>query len=429
VSGEKKVNLYYSDPGELESLLPLMREFEKRGWTAQVTKDLSEHSSLGIYAVGANHLWDFVNGGFVAPPNEFSVIMLHDLAQDNGLGANFFLPSEWSNFDLGLLPNHLWMDYYVTASMSDSFIGPRFGAHITGYPKSDKSLTENVNIAPKQILRTTSSEFSESKINILLATSWSTCLQIEEALKQIPLDTYNLVVKVPNFEKDFSDLIGSPWQEVITDSRLESMRILDTFAMDPRISLVEPGRDIFDVLKCTDVILSNGSNIILEGLIQGIPSISVKDWTHPSGPNGREFSEVVMNQAGCIDTESSQILSSLILALSEEFVAKTQSVSFSLLPQSIRGRGAGLSANIIEHFFSERINVEVDSHSDRAIAERDSAIAERDSAVAERDSAVAERDSAVAERDSAVAERDSVLNSTIWKLFKPYRKLRNIFLR
>jgi hypothetical protein len=39
-----------------------------------------------------------------------------------------------------------------------------------------------------------------------------------------------------------------------------------------------------------------------------------------------------------------------------------------------------------------------------------------------------ERDSAVAERDSAVAERDSVLNSTIWMLFKPYRKLKNKFL-
>ena len=39
----------------------------------------------------------------------------------------------------------------------------------------------------------------------------------------------------------------------------------------------------------------------------------------------------------------------------------------------------------------------------------------------------AERDSAVAERDSAVAERDSVLNSTIWKITKPYRKLRSLF--
>jgi len=53
----------------------------------------------------------------------------------------------------------------------------------------------------------------------------------------------------------------------------------------------------------------------------------------------------------------------------------------------------------------------------------------RDAAVAARNSAVAERNSAVAERDSAVAERDKVLNSTIWKLFKPYRKLKDIFLR
>jgi hypothetical protein len=55
----------------------------------------------------------------------------------------------------------------------------------------------------------------------------------------------------------------------------------------------------------------------------------------------------------------------------------------------------------------------------------ESAIAERDSAIAERDSAIAERDSAIAERDSAIAERDSVLNSTIWKLSKSYRWIRN----
>jgi 2-polyprenyl-3-methyl-5-hydroxy-6-metoxy-1,4-benzoquinol methylase len=66
---------------------------------------------------------------------------------------------------------------------------------------------------------------------------------------------------------------------------------------------------------------------------------------------------------------------------------------------------------------------------DSAVAERDSAVAERDSAVAERDSAVAERDSAVAERDSAVAERNLILNSTIWRLFSPYRKAINLFRR
>jgi len=40
---------------------------------------------------------------------------------------------------------------------------------------------------------------------------------------------------------------------------------------------------------------------------------------------------------------------------------------------------------------------------------------------------VQERDRAVAERDRAVAERDRIVNSTIWKLTKPYRKLRGLF--
>ena len=36
-------------------------------------------------------------------------------------------------------------------------------------------------------------------------------------------------------------------------------------------------------------------------------------------------------------------------------------------------------------------------------------------------------DNAIAERDNAVAERDYILNSTIWKLFAPYRKTKNFF--
>ena len=98
----------------------------------------------------------------------------------------------------------------------------------------------------------------------------------------------------------------------------------------------------------------------------------------------------------------------------------------------------GIHQNNISRSEDDRIMVEINSERERAVvdaiglrdsavAERDTAVAERDSAVAERDSAVAERDSAVAERDSAVAECDSILNSTIWKLFAPYRKAKNFF--
>ena len=59
--------------------------------------------------------------------------------------------------------------------------------------------------------------------------------------------------------------------------------------------------------------------------------------------------------------------------------------------------------------------------------DRDAAVAERNSAVAAANAAVAERNSAVAaantDRDAAVAERNALINSTIWKLFKPYRAI------
>ncbi len=88
----------------------------------------------------------------------------------------------------------------------------------------------------------------------------------------------------------------------------------------------------------------------------------------------------------------------------------------------------GTFGSITDDVVQNAKSVELDSalaERDSALVERDSALAERDSALAERDSALAERDSALAERDSALAERDGVLNSTVWKIFKPYRMLKD----
>ena len=53
---------------------------------------------------------------------------------------------------------------------------------------------------------------------------------------------------------------------------------------------------------------------------------------------------------------------------------------------------------------------------------------EYDIVIVQRDIAMAERDHAMAERDHAMAERDHIQESTIWKLFKPYRSLRSKFI-
>ena len=165
-------NLYYSDPGEQESLIPLKVELEKRSYLVNLTKDLDLQSEIGIYAVGANHLWDFEQGGFVKPKNSFSVIMLHDLAQDNGAGPDFFLPNEWSNFDLGILPNYSWLHNYNLACGISHGVGPRFGCHVTGYPKFDRKFNQKQKSELAKHLLTKSQFFSEQKPSILLASSW-----------------------------------------------------------------------------------------------------------------------------------------------------------------------------------------------------------------------------------------------------------------
>jgi hypothetical protein len=58
-----------------------------------------------------------------------------------------------------------------------------------------------------------------------------------------------------------------------------------------------------------------------------------------------------------------------------------------------------------------------------------SRIGEINNAIAERDNAIAERDNAIAERDNAIAERDLIVNSTIWRLFSPYRRTLTVFRR
>jgi len=385
-------NLYYSDPGELESLIPLKDELEKRSLVVRVTKDLSLKSDIGIYAVGANHLWDFENGGFIQPRNRFSVIMLHDLAQDNGAGAEFFLPNEWSNFDLGVLPNYSWLHNFNLACAVGVGSGPRFGCHVTGYPKFDKMSRGSDEKTLNDILRSKSDNFSTSKPNLLLASSWISAQHVRDVLNQVSDEQYNILLKVPNYESDFSELDNSPWRDVLIETRLESFRILEEFSSEFRVSIVKPETSIFDVLRHTNVVISNGSNVIHEGLLMGIPAISVENWLHPSGPSGNQFSSVRMDLPGCIDCESHGMRDALNLALSSTNMASVVMASEQLLSNEFRGNSSRITLNLVNQIYTQATSVKN-----------------------------------VPERDSAVAERDSVLNSGIWKATKPYRWLRSKF--
>jgi cell division protein FtsL len=64
---------------------------------------------------------------------------------------------------------------------------------------------------------------------------------------------------------------------------------------------------------------------------------------------------------------------------------------------------------------------------DTLTAERDALTTERDTLTAERDALTAERDALTAERDALTTERDTLINSTSWKITKPFRAVGDLF--
>jgi hypothetical protein len=97
--------LYYRDLGEKAALERIRIEFQNRGFKADFERNLQEHADIGVYACGSNNLYDFQKQEWNNPNNQLSVFMLHDLYQDNGLGADYFLADPLHLFDLALFPS------------------------------------------------------------------------------------------------------------------------------------------------------------------------------------------------------------------------------------------------------------------------------------------------------------------------------------
>jgi hypothetical protein len=449
----RSIAFYYTDLGERSSLEALHSEFLSRGWNAMMTTNLNEYAEIGVYGCGVNRLYNFAEHRSESPNNEFSVMTIHDLYQDNGDKWKFFQKEPWSNFDLALLPNQMWLEYYLEAH-SAGIPGARFGAAVGGYPKADTFLNgKDRCIEPK---------LSDEKIKILVAASWQSRKVIKD-LKMLRSDSrFEITVKSAPWSDDFETIAEGPWRDVLIAQSKEASFVDSITANLEGIKSAKPEMDIFRLLSECDVVISNGSNVSFEGLLIGKPGICVSDWHHPGGSQGQETLSPSVIFPGILTGESRELIQLIDLALSSTFRALVDDGKQLLINGMECESSAAKSADKILYFYENRdrsvfkdskVKTRLDDEFDETFVERaqrnilrsvkdvekqalnsivenykrDSAVAERDSAVAERDSAVAERDSAVAERDSAVAERDSILNSGIWKATKPYRWLRDKF--
>ena len=436
---DAKITLYYRDRGEYAALCNLKDEFAKRGFKTQFSDDLKCPSEIGIYACSANSFYNFESGEWDVPQNILSVFVVHDLNQHNGSEYKHFLNDPLKVFDLALFPSDIWIDWLEeSATFADT--RPRIASVVVGYPKSDHTLNRG-DVFNQKVLEP---EKKSQTVKILIAASWQS-RHIVNDLKELVSDhRFQVSFKSPEWEDDFDSKVFGPWKEVLTAQRIESKYVEDLVKRDSRFVSLPNDIDIFSVIRDADVIVSNGSNVLFEGLICGKPGINITNWLHPIGEHGELTSKPNVDFPGIL-SGSSQDLSKLIdLALADEIgplirVAKTRLVS----PQTT-GKASWISAEVIIDTYEKLVNgvLPHDSYGHiqgpkvKAKSELELTQLEilqkyrQDLQISNSNqphSAIAERDSAIAERDSAIAERDSVLSSGIWSATKPYRWLRNKF--
>jgi hypothetical protein len=457
------VTLYSTDNAELASLLNIKNEFERRGYKVFQSQDLSQKSEIGIYAVHANHFYDFDLGILNRPNSLFSVSILHDFGQDNGEQHNYFRNDTWEIFDFGLVINDSW-GHFLKRAISNGVKGPRHGFTIAGYPKSDdwfiKMDSPEVSISPELI--------TTKKTRILLACSWQNREHLTMAMNAIDSSKYQIVSKAFDYETNFTAMIDSPWEDVFIAQRQEGRLLNSFYGLHPEIIALPNEINIFDAIVSCDVVVSNGSNVMFESILALKPAICVTDWSQPAGLHGEETVYSKINSPGIINATSKDLNEVIELSLTPQYRKLMSLARDEFLEPKYRGRGAEItvneilsafdnvlqdqdrqwvhpySAESVEPFYFTEIhkyqqmfrsaeNQRASSQSTelptKELSQESKTVlvdlAERDRAIAERDRAIAERDRAIAERDRAIAERDSLFNSGIWKATKPYRWLRD----
>jgi GT2 family glycosyltransferase len=342
--------LYFQDQCEEPCLSPIRDELIRRGYPAAITRDLEAPSLLGIFACHANLLFNFNEGRWNKPPASFSAICLHDLHQDNGEGAAYFKGDNWGIFDLGLLPGPRWHSIYQE-SLNQGVLGPKLGVQTGGWPKADPFFQRNQPhpigipnpLAPAdQTLRRL---VDPSKKTILLAASWMNRSMIEDCMGILASGEFNVIVKFANWAG--TDLRGNPWQERLEAQRSETEYCIQWASRIPGLIVAPVDIDIFSLLGMSDAVLSNGSNVMFEGILLGIPGLCVRDWVHPCGKKGESTVSPTVEMEGLFNGSRNDLRDwARYLVLQKESILPRLGQS-RLVQSEHLGHGARLSADLI----------------------------------------------------------------------------------
>lgn len=261
----KDITFFATDKGEYYNLLPIMKEAEARGYQVRCTDDLGMKAEIGVYCQHQG-----------MPQNSrFSVVLLHDMAQGHNRWPNIWEAEHWSDYDIGIVPGENWKNRWERCAFH-YYAYPRYGCYMFGYPKSNEVYSAELERLVKERKETLG---LKHEVSVLYAPSWENDGKEEDFVRALSSLPVNLIVKQASWPEVFAkEAKKKGFEDVVANIR--EMRELHEGKYD-NLYYIEPEESIMVALKMCDLVVSDESSVMVEGMMFGKPALAVEDWLIP----------------------------------------------------------------------------------------------------------------------------------------------------
>lgn len=259
---KKEITFFATDKGEEYNLMPIMAEANRRGYDVRMTSNLDEKAEIGVYC---QHVGKPQNA-------KFSLVLLHDMAQGHLRWPNMWATERWNAYDIGILPGVKWKERWQRCAFQ-YYLNPRCGAYMLGYPKSSQIFSRELQERVEELKKSMNLKYD---VTVLYAPSWENDGKEDDFVRALASLPVNLLVKQAWYSEE--SLVMQVFYDTVQD--IKKMRELHEGKYD-NLHYIEPEESILVALKMCDLVVSDESSVMIEGMMFGKPSLAVEDWLVP----------------------------------------------------------------------------------------------------------------------------------------------------
>lgn len=254
---KKDITFIYSDSAEKAIYKKMTEIAENRGYKVSITDDKFAKCEIGVYCQHINF----------PQYSHFSVVMLHDIIQQYSNWPDIWFNEPWHKYDVGILPSAQWENNWNQCSQN-FYAVPKKGMLKIGWPKADSIVVNDKEERRRQFNEKYGLK-NDSK-TVLYAPAWENDGKQDDFVRAMLKLDVNILIKQWDAPVDkFPQIVKN----------IEDMRLLHKDI--PRVTILPPSTNIFDVIAVSDLLVSEESSTMCEAAMMEIPAISVSNWLIP----------------------------------------------------------------------------------------------------------------------------------------------------